>query len=153
MSFKHLPPASQEAVLNGRAIVFLLNWPLPELPSHLLTVVATLDDEKFYVSFLNPDYDGELAALELPPELTQYPPELSVESDDARAIHRLWHRWHSSLENIALNFARDLSRIAWQLQVNEALDQLKQQSKAASAAGKPSKRKSRQKAAAKRVRR
>lgn len=118
MSLKHLRPETLEALRCGRAIVFLADWPPPEVPDYLLSVVARLDDSVFEMSLMPKRFRGKATATVLPtPPLTEPIPLGSESHDDAQTVHRLWHWWQTSFQDEVLMI---IKRVARQLE-HEAL--------------------------------
>lgn len=87
-AFNCFSPEQRDALKRGRAIPFLTDHRGLESPGHMLSVIATIDDECL-VGVLLPDAtpDCELLELELNAPLLVQPYPLASDAPDALAVH------------------------------------------------------------------
>lgn len=98
-------PEHLAALMNGRAIPFLIDHRGPECPNHSLSVIGLIDDQRFCgVCLADDDPDAELVDLALPPPLHLEPHPIQSDAADAQAAHNLWSRWNAGERQDYLEF-------------------------------------------------
>jgi uncharacterized protein YdaU (DUF1376 family) len=104
-SIHRLKPEHLAALKNGRAIPFLIDHRDLVCPGFTLSVIGTIDDQKFWGVFLADDEpDAELVDVELLTRLMLEPHPITSDSADAQAVHSLWSRWDTGMRQSYLDF-------------------------------------------------
>lgn len=104
-SIHRLKPEHLAALKNGRAIPLLVDHRDLVCPGFTLSVIGTIDDQKFWGVFLADDEPAaELVDVELQTRLMLEPHPIASDSADAHAVHSLWSRWNTSMRQSYLDF-------------------------------------------------
>lgn len=104
-SIHRFKPEHVAALKRGRAVPFLVEHRDLRCPGFTLSVIGTIDDQKFWGVFLADDEpDAELVDFELPTRLMLEPHPIASDSADAQAVHSLWSRWNTVMRQSYLDF-------------------------------------------------
>jgi hypothetical protein len=122
-AFNRFTPEQLDALKRGRAIPFLIEHRGSACPGYTLSVIATLDDQRFCGLFL-PEAapDCELVCVPIEGRMLPRPYPITSDSPDARAIHQLWSDWESGVRDLYLDFFALMGRVLARERLTEALD-------------------------------
>lgn len=97
-------PEPLDALKRGRAIPFLIEHRDSVCPGYSLSVIATLDDERFWAVLL-PDAEPDCELVEIPihGRMLAKPHPIQSDAPDAHAIHRLWSDWDAGVRAMYLD--------------------------------------------------
>lgn len=122
-SIHRLKPEHLDALKRGRAIPLLVDHRDLVCPGFTLSVIGTLDDQKFWGVFLADDEpDDELIDVELPTRLMLEPHPITSDSADAQAVHSLWSRWNAGMRESYLDFFALMGRVVLREHLMSTLD-------------------------------
>ena len=114
-SIHRLKPEHLAALKNGRAIPLLVDHRDLVCPGFTLSVIGTIDDQKFWGVFLADDEPAaELVDVELHP--------IASDSADAHAVHSLWSRWNTGMRQSYLDFFALMGRVVLREHLMSTLD-------------------------------
>ncbi|MEC9358667.1 MAG: hypothetical protein VX836_12470 [Pseudomonadota bacterium] len=123
-AFKRFPSAQLDALKGGRAISLLvIEHRASACPDHRLSVIGTLDDEKFCGLF-RPDADPDSERINVAIEGSMRTKQSPIESDspDAHAIHRLGFDWDAGVRCRYLDASALMGRVLTRERLLSALD-------------------------------
>ena len=124
-AFKRFTPAQLDALKRGRAIPFLVEHRDAVCPGYSLSVIGTLEDEKFCGLFLEDDApDCEMVQIPIDGPMLTHPYGVKSDSADAHAIHRLWSSWDAGMRATYLDFFALMGRVLTRERLLRALEDL-----------------------------
>jgi hypothetical protein len=124
-AFKRFSTEQLDALSRGRAIPFLIEHRGCECPGHSLSVIATIDDERFVGLFLpDAEPDSELVTVPLPAPMLPAPFSLTSDAADAHAIHCLWFEWNAGMRDTYLRFFALMGQLLARERLDSALESL-----------------------------
>ena len=122
-SIHRLKPEHVAALKRGRAIPFLVEHRDLVCPGFTLSVIGTIDDQRFWGVFLADDEpDAELVDVELPTRSVLEPHPITSDSADAQAVHSLWSRWNTGMRQSYLDFFSLMGSVILRERLRSTLD-------------------------------